>query len=114
MFFIIFWSVAICSGCGYYGLFGIDCQVLVNCHFMRIIFLLLRSIINWIVFLSYLWFFSFKNGGNFSFLFSGGYFQFFDFFVVVFIVFLFVFSVFVLVIFPFVLFCFDLVLFVLF
>ncbi|EOX3447700.1 hypothetical protein ACPFUP_002166 [Vibrio cholerae] len=79
---------------------------------MRIIFLLLRSIINWIVFLSYLWFFSFKNGGNFSFLCSGGYFQFFDFFVVVFIVFLFVFSVFVLVIFPF--FCFFLIWFCLF
>ncbi|HFG1544378.1 TPA: hypothetical protein ACGFXS_002568 [Vibrio cholerae] len=70
---------------------------------MRIIFLLLILIINWIVFLSYLWFYSFKNSSDFSFLCYVGCFQFIDFVVVVFIVFLFLFYVFVLVIFPFVL-----------
>ncbi|EGR5062938.1 hypothetical protein [Vibrio cholerae] len=68
---------------------------------MRIIFLLLRSIINWIVFLSYLCFYSFKNSSDFSFICLVGCFKLFDCFVVVFIGFFILFCGFVLVDFSF-------------
>ncbi|EOE2082679.1 hypothetical protein ACKBF6_002425 [Vibrio cholerae] len=53
------------------------------------------------MFLSFIWFYIFKNCSYFSFVFLVGYFQFFDCFVVVFIGFLFLFFSFCLVCFPF-------------
>ncbi|EGQ8493785.1 hypothetical protein ACN258_003202 [Vibrio cholerae] len=53
------------------------------------------------MFLSFIWFFIFKNSSYFSFICLVGCFQFFDFFVVVFIGFLFLFYAFILVIFSF-------------
>uniref|UniRef100_UPI003F587BA0 hypothetical protein n=1 Tax=Vibrio cholerae TaxID=666 RepID=UPI003F587BA0 len=79
---------------------------------MRIIFLLLRFIINWIVFLSYLCFYSFKNSSDFSFICLVGYFKLFDYFVVVFIGFFILFCGFILVDSSF--FCFVLICFCLF
>ncbi|CFW02899.1 putative membrane protein [Vibrio cholerae HC-51A1] len=59
------------------------------------------------MFLSFIWFCIFKNSSYFSFICLVGCFQFFDFFVVVFIGFLFLFYAFILVIFSFFLFYFD-------
>ncbi|EGR0419914.1 hypothetical protein RUK22_002936 [Vibrio cholerae] len=53
------------------------------------------------MFLSFIWFFVFKNSSYFSFICLVGCFQFFDFFVVVFIGFLFLFYAFILMIFSF-------------
>ncbi|EPF5721100.1 hypothetical protein ACSTAT_002399 [Vibrio cholerae] len=53
------------------------------------------------MFLSFIWFFVFKNSSYFSFICLVGCFQFFDFFVVVFIGFLFLFYTFILMIFSF-------------